>query len=115
MCVSVCFKEPSSLHVHACKVTSVVSNSLCPHGLQPTRLLCPWDSSGKNTGVGCHFLLHTALVVNPKGNQPRVFTGRTEAKTETPALWPHDAKSRLIGKDPDAGKDQVRRGRGRYE
>ena len=28
-----------------------------PHGLQPTRPLCPWDSPGKNTGVGCHFLL----------------------------------------------------------
>ena len=36
---------------------SVVSNSLQPHGLYPTRLLCPWDFSGKNTGVGCHFLL----------------------------------------------------------
>ena len=35
---------------------SVVSDSLQPHGLQPTRLLCPWDSPGKNTGVGCHFL-----------------------------------------------------------
>ena len=31
--------------------------SLWPHELQPTRLLCPWDSPGKNTGVGCHFLL----------------------------------------------------------
>ena len=36
---------------------SVVSDSSWPHGLQPTRLLCPWDSPGKNTGVGCHFLL----------------------------------------------------------
>ena len=36
---------------------SVVSNSLRPHGLQPARLLCPWDSPGTNTGVGCHFLL----------------------------------------------------------
>ena len=36
---------------------SVVSDSLPPHGLQPTRLLCPWDSSGKNTRVGSHFLL----------------------------------------------------------
>ena len=36
---------------------SVVSNSLRPHGLMPTRLLCPWDFPGKNTGVGCHFLL----------------------------------------------------------
>ena len=36
---------------------SVVSNSLRPHGPQPTRLLHPWDFPGKNTGVGCHFLL----------------------------------------------------------
>ena len=36
---------------------SVVSDSLRPHGLQPARLLCPWDFLGKNTGVGCHFLL----------------------------------------------------------
>ena len=35
---------------------SVMSNSLWPHRLQPTRLLCPWDSPGKNTGVRCHFL-----------------------------------------------------------
>ena len=41
--------------VHA--VTSVVSNSLQPHGLWPTKLLCPWDSPGKNTGVGCYALL----------------------------------------------------------
>ena len=36
---------------------SVMSDSLPPRGLQPTRLLCLWDSPGKNTGVGCHFLL----------------------------------------------------------
>ena len=36
---------------------SVVSDSLRLHGLQPVRLLCPWDFPGKNTGVGCHFLL----------------------------------------------------------
>ena len=40
--------------VHAC---SVVSNSLRPHGLQPSRLLCPWDSPGKNTGEGWYFFL----------------------------------------------------------
>ena len=34
-----------------------MSNSLRPHGLQPTRPLCPWDFPGKSTGVGCHFLL----------------------------------------------------------
>ena len=41
--------------------------------------------------------------VNPKGNQPRLFFERTEA--EAPVLWPSDVKSRLNGKDPDAGKD----------
>ena len=34
-----------------------MSNSVWPHRWQPTRLPCPWDSPGKNTGVGCHFLL----------------------------------------------------------
>ena len=36
---------------------SIMSSSLWPYGLLPSRLLCPWDFSGKNTGVGCHFLL----------------------------------------------------------
>ena len=40
-----------------CQVASVVSDSVQPHGLQPTRRLRPWDSPGKNTGVRCHFLL----------------------------------------------------------
>ena len=40
-----------------CLVASVLSESVCPHRRQPTRLPCPWDSPGKNTGVGCHFLL----------------------------------------------------------
>ena len=39
-----------------------MSNSVQPHGLQATRLLCPWDSPGKNTGVGCHFLLQCMKV-----------------------------------------------------
>ena len=43
--------------------------------------------------------------VNPKGNQPWIFIGKSDAEAEAPILWPPDAKSRLIGKDPDAGKD----------
>ena len=43
--------------------------------------------------------------VNPKGNQSWIFTGRTDAETEAPILWPPHAKNSLIGKDPDAGKD----------
>ena len=45
-----------------CYVASVVSDSVWPHGLQPTRLLHPRDSPGKNTGVGCHFLLQCMKV-----------------------------------------------------
>ena len=41
----------------AAPVMTVVSDSVRPHRWQPNRLLCPWDSPGKNTGVGCHFLL----------------------------------------------------------
>ena len=53
--------------------------------------------------------------VHPKGNQSWVFIGRTEAEAETPVLWPPDAKTWVVGKDPDAGKDwgQGRRGRER--
>ena len=39
-----------------------MSNSIRPHRRQPTRLRCPWDSPGKNTGVGCHFLLQCMKV-----------------------------------------------------
>ena len=39
-----------------------MSDSVRPHRLQPTRLHCPWDSPGKNTGVGCHFLLRCMKV-----------------------------------------------------
>ena len=41
---------------------SVMSDSVRPHRWQPTRLPCPWDSPGKNTGVGCHFLLQCMKV-----------------------------------------------------
>ena len=43
--------------------------------------------------------------VHPKGNQSWIFFGRTDAEAETPILWSSDAKSWLIEKDPDAGKD----------
>ena len=45
-----------------CYVASVVSDSVRPHRRQPTRLPRPWDSPGKNTGVGCHFLLQCMKV-----------------------------------------------------
>ena len=44
-------------------------------------------------------------LVHPNGNQSWIFIGRTDTEAEAPILWPPDAKSWLIGKDPDAGKD----------
>ena len=43
--------------------------------------------------------------INPKGNQPWIFNGRTGAEAEAPVLWPPDTKSQHIGKNPEAGKD----------
>ena len=51
--------------------------------------------------------------VYPKGDQSWVFIGRTDAEAETPIFWPPDAKSWLIRKDPDAGKDLRREEKGR--
>ena len=61
-----------------------------------------------NCGVGedSESPLHCKIkLVNPKGNQSWIFTGRTDAEVETPILWPPDTKNWLTGKDPDAGKD----------
>ena len=52
-----CFKS-----CYCCQVASVVSDSAQPYRWQPTRLPRPWDSPGKNTGVGCHFLLQCMKV-----------------------------------------------------
>ena len=54
LCVCVC----------VCVLVKVMSNSLRPHGLQPTRLLCPWDSPGKNSGV-------VAIPFSKKPSNPR--------------------------------------------
>ena len=61
-----------------CYVASVVSDSVWPHRRQPTRLLRPWDSPGKNTGVGCHFLL-----------QCRKVKSESEVAQSCPILQPH--------------------------
>ena len=49
----------------------VLSDSLRPCGLRPSRLLCPWDSPGKNSGVGCHALLHGIFLT--QGSNPRLL------------------------------------------
>ena len=55
------------------------------------------------------------LRVHPKGDQPWIFIGRTDTEAKTPTLWPPDAKSRLTGKDPDAGKDWGQKKKGTTE
>ena len=67
-----------------------MSNSLWPQALQTTRLLCPWDFPGKNTGVGCHFLLQGSS--KPRdGTQVSCFTDQlftTETPVKNPtAMW----------------------------
>ena len=52
---------------------SAVSDSSQPHGLQATRLLCPWDFPGKSTGVGCHCLLRIQCIIPCKDNFLRLW------------------------------------------
>ena len=54
-------------------------------------------------------------LIHPKGNQSCMFIGRTDVEAETPILWPPDAKSWLIWKDTDAGKDWGREEKGMTE
>ena len=53
--------------------------------------------------------------VHPKGNQPWIFIGRTDAEAEVPILWPPDVKSQLIRKEPDVGKDWSQEEKGTTE
>ena len=73
--------------VHACWIAWVVSNSFLSHRLQLARLLCPWDSPGKNTGMGCHFLLQGNLP--DPGTEPESFTSPALAGRffTTSATW----------------------------
>ena len=54
-----------------CCLVAKVCLTLRPHGLQPSKILCPWDFPGKNTGVGCHFLLQG--VFSTQGSNPRLL------------------------------------------
>ena len=53
--------------------------------------------------------------VHPKGNQFRIFFGKTDAEAEAPIRWPPDKKNRLVRKDPDAGKDLRQKEKGATE
>ena len=67
VCVCVCACVRVRAHARAC-MCLVVSVSLGIHGLQPSRLLCPWDFPGKNTGVGCYRLLQGIFLT--QGSHP---------------------------------------------
>ena len=60
-------------------------------------------------------ILKEVQPVHPKGDQSWVFFGRNDAKAETPVLWPPHAKSWLIGKDSDAGRDSGQEEKGTTE
>ena len=101
-----------------------------PRGVS-CRTLCPWSAFWRERFLGqvsfrnCYILKLSNHVlekilespldrkeikpVNPKGNQPWIFIGRTDGKAEASILWPPDVKSWFTGKDPDAGKDWGRR------
>ena len=74
------------------KESWVLKNLCFPIGVPEKTLESPLDSKEMKP-------------ITPKGNQSWIFTGRTDAEAEAPILWPPDAKSWLIVKDRDAGKD----------
>ena len=72
-----------------CQVASVTSDSVWPHRRQPTRLRHSWDSPGKNTGVGCHFLLQCMKVKSESEvaqSCPTPSTPRTAAYQAPPSM-----------------------------
>ena len=90
----------------------------CPtlwiRGLQPARLLCPWDSSSKNLGVGCHLLLHE--IFPTQGSNPCLLhctcwaTGEAHLPKRNESIWPHrnlysDVCSGLIRNCPQSKKN----------
>ena len=66
---------------------SVLSDSLQSHGLQPTRLLCPWDSPGKNTGMGCNSLLQG--IFPSRGLNPGLFAVQADSLPSEPPSKPY--------------------------
>ena len=61
LCVSLVNLDKATLKVHVCQLLSHARLFTTPWTIQLARLLCPWDSPGKNPGVGCHFLLQNTM------------------------------------------------------
>ena len=77
-------------------VTSVMSDSVRPHRRQPTRLPRPWDSPGKNTGVGCHFLLQCVIVKRESEVAQSCSTQQPRGLQLTRLLYPWDFQARVL-------------------
>ena len=73
-----------------CWVSSVMSNSVHPHRQQPTRLCHPWDSPGKNTGAGCHFLLQCMKVKSEREVTQLCLTLRNPMDCSLPGSSVHE-------------------------
>ena len=80
-----------------CEVASVVSDSVRPHRRQPTRLPRPWDSPGKNTGVGCHFLLQCMTVKSEREVAQSSDSSRPHGLQPTRLLCPWDSPGKSTG------------------
>ena len=99
-----------NMHTHTCTLSthmyvnallllshSVVSDSVQPHRQQPTRLPRPWDSPGKNTGVGCHFLLQCIEVKSESEVAQSCPTLRPHGLQPTRLLHPWDFPGKSTG------------------
>ena len=76
------------VHTHACAQSTVMSDSLRSHGLWLSSLLCPWKFPGKNTGVGCHFLVQG--IFPTQGSNPGLLHCKADALPSEPQgshLW----------------------------
>ena len=119
------FNMLSSFVIAICKASS--DNHFAFHGF-PSSYVWKWELDYKESWVPENWCFWTVVLektlespldckeikpVHCKGNQSWIFIGRTDVEAETPILWPPDAKSWLIWKDPDAGEDWDRRRRGR--
>ena len=118
LCKCIIPELESMLHTSSLQLTMFLfpRNTFYISGMLPKHLpvpvyffLCCFLSLGKDTSlVFCQ-------PVNPKGNQPWIFIGRTDAEAEVPDLWLPEVKSRLIGKDLNTGKDRGQEEKGMAE
>ena len=86
--------------INFCVLITQLCSSLWPHGLQPARLFCPWNSPGKNTEVGCHFLLQG--IFPTQGSNPSLLHCRqilSHLSHQTRLLHPWDFPGKSTGVD----------------